>query len=169
MLDRYALSDQTVSFEITGIPQDLYTLSANEISVEQDKKLGSVLLTVNEDNRNTDDILGSILFTGVSDGLELGTTLSSDITILKSDYFTALDDKLEVVSIYPNPVKDYLKIEVEELILSSVEVFNIHGYLVFKRKLVNGILDISRLMNGVYFIKIVTNNQKIHLKRIVKY
>ena len=169
MLDRYALSDQTVSFEITGIPQDLYTLSANEISVEQEKKLGSVLLTVNEDNRNTDDILGSILFTGVSDGLELGTTLSSDITILKSDYFTALDDKLEVVSIYPNPVKDYLKIEVEELILSSVEVFNIHGYLVFKRKLVNGILDISRLMNGVYFIKIVTNNQKIHFKRIVKY
>ena len=105
----------------------LNTLSANEISVEQEKKLGSVLLTVNEDNRNTDDILGSILFTGVSDGLELGTTLSSDITILKSDYFTALDDKLEVVSIYPNPVKDYLKIEVEELILSSVEVFNIHG------------------------------------------
>lgn len=167
-LDRHALTDQIVSFEIIGIPSDLYTISASEISVYKDEKQAAILLTANAENQNTEDVSGSISFTGVSNGLVLGTILTSDITILKSDDITAINDKFQMLSIYPNPAKNYLKIDFDLSSILNVDIFNIDSKLVKTGELVSGILDISNLTHGVYFVRIVTNNQKVFLSKIVK-
>ncbi len=167
-LDRHVLSDQTVNFEITGIPQDLYTLSANEISVLQDKKQASILLSAYADNQNTDDVIGNISFTEVSDGLDLGTTLTSDITFLKIDNASTFEFESQAFSIYPNPVMNYLKIDDESSSILYIDILNLNGNIVQTKKPVNDVLDISNLTDGVYFLRIVTYNQKVFLKKIVK-
>ena len=167
-LDRHVLSDQTVNFEITGIPQDLYTLSANEIFVLQDKKQASILLSAYADNQIIDDIIGNISITEVSDELDLGTTLTSDIIFLKTDNSSAFEFESQAFTTYPNPVMNYLKIDDESSSILYIDILNLNGNIVQTKKPINDVLDISNLTDGVYFLRIVTYNQKVFLKKIVK-
>ncbi|MEN8247379.1 MAG: Ig-like domain-containing protein [Bacteroidota bacterium] len=167
-LDREPISEQTVNFEITGISNDLYTLSASEIVVPFDKKQGIVVMTANADNKNAADVPGTITLTTATEGLDLGTTLSSDIIILKSDYITALTDNLEKISVYPNPVTHYLKVELDESIVESIEILDNNGHVVKMSKSENGMLDVLGISPGLYIVRIVTTNKAVFLSKIIK-
>jgi len=72
------------------------------------------------------------------------------------------------ISIYPNPVKDKLKIENGQLKIENVEIFDISGIKIVNYQLstVNSI-DVSTLSQGIYFVKIETA-EGIVMKKIVK-
>jgi hypothetical protein len=60
--------------------------------------------------------------------------------------------------IYPNPTKDFLFVDTSISKTSKIEIYSIIGSLVFSKKLTTTNstekLDISKLPNGVYFLKI---------------
>ena len=72
------------------------------------------------------------------------------------------------VDIYPNPVSDYITIEVPGL-KSSVEVSSIEGRLIFSQALpVDHRIDLSVLAKGVYIIHILGSNGENFTRKIVK-
>ena len=69
------------------------------------------------------------------------------------------------VTIYPNPVKDELRIESGELKIENVGIYDLSG-----KKLLTfnvSIFNVSALSQGIYFIKIETDNG-IVIKKMVK-
>ena len=73
-------------------------------------------------------------------------------------------------TLYPNPVTDKLLIESQENI-SQAAVYNIHGKLVktIRFNASNPIeINVSSLQNGMYFLKIETENGRIATEKFIK-
>ena len=83
------------------------------------------------------------------EGLEFNTPISSSIT--DSRY------NKEVVSIYPNPVQDILKVSGLSSKYSTAYIYNISGNVVWVSQLLKGgdtnVLNVSKLERGLYFIR----------------
>ena len=73
------------------------------------------------------------------------------------------DNDTEVISVYPNPVKDQLFVKGEGV--QSVEVFNLVGQQVMHST--NTVLDLNSLTEGFYFVRVNCDNA-VYSKRIVK-
>ena len=73
------------------------------------------------------------------------------------------DNDTEVISVYPNPVKDQLFVRGEGV--QSVEVFNLVGQQVMHST--NTVLDLNSLTEGIYFVRVNCDNA-VYSKRIVK-
>lgn len=73
------------------------------------------------------------------------------------------ENEMEVVALYPNPVKDQLTVKAENL--QSVEVYNLVGQQVMVATA--SVIDMSGLNEGIYFVR-VTAEGKTVTKRIVK-
>jgi len=69
----------------------------------------------------------------------------------------------DVISLYPNPVKDFLTIKVESF--QSVEVFSVIGQQVMTST--EQVIDLDGLQQGVYFVRIVADG-KSFVKCVVK-
>ena len=77
------------------------------------------------------------------------------------------------VSIYPNPAKDLLQIEMTELNESSrIRMFNSLGQLVVEQalgaKTTATTLDLSTLANGIYFLELNSGKEILHYERVIK-
>jgi hypothetical protein len=77
--------------------------------------------------------------------------------------------ELSNISIFPNPAKDLVQIRGLENELTKIDIFNINGQHVINYKGNNDFIDISNLDEGVYFIKLYTNNASKTLKLVVKH
>lgn len=78
------------------------------------------------------------------------------------------------VSIYPNPANDYVNIAVPANISSAnatVEVTDAIGKVVMKESINTGVttLRITTLEDGVYFFKVIANNQTVKVGKVVKH
>lgn len=69
----------------------------------------------------------------------------------------------QVVSLYPNPVKDKLIVKAEHL--QSVEVFNLVGQLVMTVE--SSVVDMGSLTEGVYFVRVNADDKTV-TRRVVK-
>ena len=71
--------------------------------------------------------------------------------------------------IYPNPANNELNIENNNFIISSIELFDISGKSIVVKRVneMATILDISNLSNGIYFVKVNSNQSSIMKKLIV--
>ena len=78
-------------------------------------------------------------------------------------HFAVSENGEEVVSLYPNPVKDRLTVKAENL--QSVEVFNLVGQLVMTSD--QPIVNMNDLNQGVYFVRVMADGN-IVTKRVVK-
>lgn len=74
------------------------------------------------------------------------------------------EQAINVVSLYPNPVKDILIIE--ELEFASVQIYDTKSILVHSGN--NRKVNISKLNKGVYLVKINLNDYTYHIKKIIK-
>ena len=68
--------------------------------------------------------------------------------------------------IYPNPAKDILRVEGKGIL--KVEVFNIMGQSVLRIGENFEAIDISRLQNGIYFVRLKTNDGEKTVKLVVE-
>lgn len=68
--------------------------------------------------------------------------------------------KNELVSIYPNPVKDILYLKNTKTKDSNAEVIDISGKIIMKLSINNNKVDISSLVKGTYFLKVGETTHK---------
>ena len=75
--------------------------------------------------------------------------------------------KIEVISISPNPTSKILFISSENLQMEQLSVFNLSGQKVMELEEVITEIDVSSLQNGIYFLKI-TSEEGTTIKKFVK-
>lgn len=89
--------------------------------------------------------------------------LQAENTVLGNEDFSALDFKY-----YPNPTKDFINVKANNLI-NSVCIYDVQGRALSTYTVENtdAQVDISGYSNGVYFLKVITNDGE-QTVRIVK-
>ncbi|MBT8385721.1 MAG: T9SS type A sorting domain-containing protein, partial [Bacteroidia bacterium] len=75
------------------------------------------------------------------------------------------------LAIYPNPVYDKLNIRVSSAEnIKYIEVFDVTGKrLLEKKKNLSDSINFSNVRNGLYFIKIVLEDNAVFYKKILKW
>ncbi len=76
------------------------------------------------------------------------------------------DFNLLSVKLYPNPVKDRLYIEVQNNVIQSVEVYDINGRLCQSHLNVQDGINTTKLVPGLYFVKVKSGSAYSALKFI---
>ncbi|MBO9700436.1 MAG: T9SS type A sorting domain-containing protein [Sporocytophaga sp.] len=105
-----------------------------------------------------------------------GTSYGNQVyfeTPLPTDLKNMVENK---VSIYPNPTSKSVSISLQPLVFSEVilKIINVNGEEVYSRKIfnqANGIneeLDLTGIVSGVYFIRIISDNNSTTEKLIIK-
>jgi hypothetical protein len=83
-------------------------------------------------------------------------------------------DSKYTYSIYPNPVKDVLRITVDDAagLNADVQILNMQSQLLIDKKLNTAIqplqLNVSSLTAGIYFLKIVSADGTVSMQKFVK-
>jgi len=98
-------------------------------------------------------------------------SLNSDIFLTKTNINDLLSSgensvRLET-KVFPNPTSQTINIETEKGNI-SVEVFSVNGQSVKAENLFNKKMDISRLPDGTYFLKIKSDGEIISTQKIIK-
>lgn len=115
---------------------------------------------------------GSKLATGASfnngNGSDSGHVRVYDLSniVLSNNNF----ESEKAITIYPNPVSDIIKFDFNGYINGKIEMFSLDGKLVFTKdcKEVNQLeINLSKFQNGIYSVRITTNNSTI-TKKIIK-
>ena len=78
-------------------------------------------------------------------------------------HFAVPESMEELVSLYPNPVRNMLNVKAKDL--QSVEIYNLVGQQVMVTR--DSVIDLSSLTEGIYFVRLVCDGKMI-TKRIVK-
>ncbi|PWH85315.1 M43 family zinc metalloprotease [Brumimicrobium oceani] len=75
-----------------------------------------------------------------------------------------------VATIYPNPTRNVLNIQLDNGVINAVEVYNAYGQKLISSEESNSAiqLDVSELKQGVYFVRIFTNTGSVAVERFVK-
>jgi hypothetical protein len=101
------------------------------------------------------------------------TGLLGSRTLIKNNYIHVgpvgiNEHSKSSISIYPNPVKDWLNIKADAMI-QEVQVFNIIGQTVLDRKVNNTVMSLKTndLKPGVYNVKVKMNDGYIYQKVVV--
>jgi len=84
------------------------------------------------------------------------------------------DQKFELnnISIYPNPSNGIFNITLADKIPSLIEIYDLTGKIIESKKDIiisndETTIDLSAVAQGIYFVKIIANNQQV-VKRIIK-
>lgn len=73
------------------------------------------------------------------------------------NYFAGVDEfNIESISIYPNPVQDYIDLNSTGIEFESVEIYNMNGQLVKTVNPVNNQILVSELSSGIYLLILKT-------------
>lgn len=85
------------------------------------------------------------------------------LNISLSNASFTLNDK---VSIYPNPVKDIINVELKENTIAKVEIVTLEGKKVADSN--DNSINISGLSRGVYLVKVLSTSGETGIKKIIK-
>jgi len=93
----------------------------------------------------------------VSYTIDLSPTLSSPLpSYVRKD-----------LKVYPNPVKDIVNIVTDSESPKHIAIYSTNGSLILKVPFSKSI-DISELQSGIYFLKVITEENHNYIKRIIK-
>ena len=81
-------------------------------------------------------------------------------------HWDAVQENAKEAKVYPNPANNLLQVEGAGLV--QVEVFNIMGQSVLRVGENFEAIDISRLQNGIYFVRLKTNDGEKTVKLVVE-
>ena len=73
---------------------------------------------------------------------------------------TGIDEILSSnnVNIYPNPTRNTIYIETDEINIETISIYDTNGRLITKRFVNNNQVDLTNLQTGIYIIKINNTN-----------
>ena len=78
-------------------------------------------------------------------------------------HYDVPESQMEAVAVYPNPVKDRMTVQAENL--QSVEVYNLVGQLVMTST--SSVIDMNDMNEGIYFVRVMADGKTV-TKRVVK-
>ncbi len=103
-----------------------------------------------------------------------GAFAVTSFTIFADENLSSLSFGLGAVTFYPNPARDYIHFDRHGITDEyAVEIISLKGQVVLTQQdtsevSLSGMLDISRLKPGVYFLSITSGNKQITKKLIKK-
>ncbi len=113
-------------------------------------------------------LYGNFCFTGCTVGELRYLTVSNDCSQVNFSRTLSNEDfELTNVSIYPNPASNVLNIQGIDHI-QNVEVYSILGKKVTVSLNTTLQLDVSNLQNGIYFLKIIDNQNRTAIQKFIK-
>jgi hypothetical protein len=150
-----------VTIDIVGEPTSgLLEILANDSALTQSSSQFKSFLTADAIDDN--QFLFTDLITTTASGLSGDS--SFDFATLSSEEFD-----ISKFMIYPNPVNDSFNIELANITVDSVKIFNINGTLVktINPNTLENAIDISELQTGLYFLQLSSESSK-HTIKLVK-
>ncbi len=85
---------------------------------------------------------------------------------------TGISDINEIsdVTYYPNPFRNNLHIDFGKNIVTQISMYNILGQTVLTKKVLNKNVDISTtdFRNGIYYLRIITENKREYIVRLIR-
>lgn len=72
------------------------------------------------------------------------------------------------LSVYPNPVKDILNININDIEINSISIYNTLGKQVFQTQVLEESIDVSSFAKGLYLVNIISNEKQITKKIIIE-
>jgi hypothetical protein len=97
----------------------------------------------------------NIVFTTTYTGIEIDpSNNTATLAVTRGSVGVAEQDQIYAISLYPNPVSDYLKIN-NIIEATDINIYNVTGQLVKKVSAATGSVDIdvNNLSNGIYIVK----------------
>jgi hypothetical protein len=85
--------------------------------------------------------------------------------------FLNLDYINKSIKIYPNPINDKVKIDFNNLVVNNIIITDVNGREIFEKNAINLStleIDMQKLNSGVYFAKIIINEELFIIKRLLK-
>ncbi len=92
-------------------------------------------------------------------------------TATKGSEIAQTADNKKLLSVFPNPAKDKVNIKLTGYSGTSViKLFDVNGKEVasYRTAEINSAMDISRLMNGVYMMKVITSTGEVLSTKVIK-
>jgi hypothetical protein len=119
-------------------------------------------------NFDDDAGTGSLLINSNVGGLYYAYILIDNVSLTPSTGLENYETDARV-RIYPNPVTDYLHIELDNINYCQITLYDLAGRIVINETLNNSrILNVSCLTKGSYFFEIKNNNSIIQQGRIFR-
>ena len=95
--------------------------------------------------------------------------LNGAIYKIKGGVLSSEELSADSVTIYPNPVKDSLHINLETQVLNKISLYDLKGTIIYNEENINTTkktLTLPRLQKGIYLLKITTLNNNTIIKKI---
>lgn len=103
-----------------------------------------------------------------SDGNVTGAGVVVDDFLISGTNLATTNFELDKLAIYPNPSNGIFNISVGNISIDSIDLYDITGKKIdFKTNKEQTVIDLSAVSDGVYFVKITSNNQST-TKKIIK-
>ena len=105
--------------------------------------------------KNGDEYTIRVVYSGMKDELHYFMTCPQSVTI---NNVAVEENEINDISIYPNPANAYLNIEVENM--SHISIVNTLGQVVYDKEICNDkeVVDMTQYNNGIYLVRITTEN-----------
>lgn len=114
--------------------------------------------------------MASIFFNFGTEGSAAGEKTYYFDDVKFGDLLNSIDlTNLAKVNVYPNPTSDIWNIELNETLVSSLELIDLQGKRMYSNYSIqsNQSIDASSFPNGIYFLRITSNSESL-IKRVIK-
>ncbi len=151
---RFAMTDSSGKFIVKNLPIDIYKIAPEKAGL------------------NTIPYLADFTTTSTSN-------INTNIYIATSNIYSyipeTINNKIDIISVFPNPISEnaIVQINTQKQTQLIISIENIEGKILLTQKFVSQgnekyFLPFSNLPNGIYFIKIKSENSSILVKKIIK-
>lgn len=135
-------------------------------------KILKATLTSAEKKAEIDNIIGGFDLSSVGNALDLVIEAQGALKSIVADFTlnieevipTSLKTNVEsnhLLKLYPNPVEDYLIVEIENATTIDIEIYDLSSRLLIKDKLYkSGQINVSNLKQGVYLVRMLSNSHE---------
>lgn len=130
---------------------------------------GDVEVSIDVGNLNLNANGGyDIIYTAVDSN---GNSAEQIVTVVVGNGVGIYDYAIDAVSMYPNPVIDWVSIHLNKQVADFIQIFNAQGKLVYQtnlNKLNTSTINLSQLESGLYISKIAYQDEVVSLNKFVK-
>jgi hypothetical protein len=96
------------------------------------------------------------------------TTGAQNVFRLEDGLLSTSDFENNNLSVYPNPMQNQLFLTSASQEPMRYEVYDVLGKNVLNGEYVDSGIDVSQLVNGMYFVRIATGNGFVHTEKVLK-
>lgn len=153
---------------VIDVDESQYSLRDTNLIIEEGASEAETILQVTDDDEVEDTVTVSISLTNLSEGIEWSGTAASFIMTSEDVKVIPLGTSQNKLSIYPNPVKNTLRIQNQTPeSITSVKCIAMDGRIFKLEQITNGMYDVSHISPGIYTIHLKTRDKGMIVNKII--